>query len=137
MFAVSALAGDLNWKTDLESAKAEAAKAGKPVLAFFTGSDWCGWCKRLDSEVLSKEPFQKFASEKFVLFMADFPAKKEIPADVKERNARLSEQYEVEGFPTLLVLDKDGKVMGRTGYRPGGPEKYIEHLKAIISGKAE
>lgn len=133
----TALADKANWGSDFEAAKAQAVKDDKPILAFFTGSDWCGWCIKLDSEVLSKSEFVKFANEKFVLFVADFPRGKKQSDKIKEANKKLAEQYGVRGFPTILLLDKEGEVIAQTGYQPGGPAKYVKHLKELLAKKAE
>lgn len=121
----------LEWTSDFEAALKASAETGKPVLADFTGSDWCSWCMRLESEVFGTDAFKNFAKENFVLFVADFPNEKQIPAAVAEQNRKLAEKYAVQGFPTLLILDKTGKEIARTGYRRGGAEAYIEHLKSL------
>ena len=103
------------------------------ILADFSGSDWCGWCIKLDKEVFSKKPFQEYAKKNVVLFLADFPSRKELPAKVKEQNEKLAKQYGVRGFPTVLLLDATGKILGRTGYQRGGPEAYVEHVQKLIA----
>lgn len=120
------------WLTDFEQAKAEAAKKNLPILADFSGSDWCGWCIRLDREVFSQPEFKEFAQNNVVLFLADFPNSKTQTAEVKAQNQALSERYGIQGFPTVLLLDETGKVIGRTGYQKGGPKAYVEHLKSIL-----
>lgn len=125
-------AGKAEWLTDFEAAKREAAERNVPILADFSGSDWCGWCIKLDSEVFGKEEFTKYASKNLVLFVADFPAQKPQPEALKEQNKKLAAKYEVKGFPTVLVLDAKGEVMARTGYRRGGAEQYVEHLKEVL-----
>jgi thioredoxin-related protein len=124
-----------DWGTDFEAAKAQAKKSGLPILADFSGSDWCGWCIRLDKEVFSQEAFKKFAEENMVLFLADFPSRKKQPEDVAAQNRKLAETYKVSGFPTVLILDAEGKELARTGYKRGGAEAYVEHLKEFL--KAE
>jgi protein disulfide-isomerase len=121
------------WLTDFDSAKELAARKGLPILADFSGSDWCSWCIRLDKEVFSKEAFKSYAGKNFVLFLADYPTKKAQAEDIVKQNKALQSQYEVKGFPTVLVLDKEGKIVARTGYRQGGPEAYIEHLKELVN----
>jgi thioredoxin-related protein len=129
---VSAQAGGDGWLTDFEAAKKAAADRGVPILADFSGSDWCGWCIKLDKEVFSKEAFKTFAKDNVVLFLADFPARKEQPEALARQNKALASQYGVEGFPTVLLLDAEGKLKARTGYQRGGAEKYVEHLKELI-----
>jgi len=128
---VTAVAAD-GWSTDFEAAKTAAAKENKPILADFTGSDWCIWCKRLDSEVFSKEAFKTFARANLVLFVADFPSKKQLDKATADQNKGLAEKYGVKGFPTVLLLDAEGKVLAQTGYKPGGAEAYVEHLKGLV-----
>ena len=119
------------WGEDFEKAKAESAKRKVPILADFTGSDWCGWCIKLDKEVFSKPEFSKYAKDAFVLFKADFPNSIKQSEELKAQNAKLAKEYNVEGFPTILIIGADGKVVATTGYMAGGVEKYIENLKEL------
>ena len=115
-----------------DEALAEAGKSGKLVYACFSGSDWCGWCKRLDKEVFSKEKFLKGVKDDFVLLYVDSPSDKELLSErAKEANPKLVEKYGIQGFPTALILDAEGKIVAKTGYRRGGPAKYVKHLKAL------
>jgi len=125
------LAGESAWLDDFEAAKQAALKEGKIILANFSGSDWCGWCIKLDKEVLSKKEFADFAAEKLVLFNADFPDDRELPEKTTEQNKALAVKYNVKGFPTVLLLDAKGGEIARTGYRAGGAAAYIEHLKTL------
>jgi thioredoxin-related protein len=128
------LAGGDGWLTDLAAAQKLAAEKNRPILVDFSGSDWCGWCIKLDKEVFSQEAFKAYADENLVLLMLDFPRRKELPAEQRQQNNMLMRQYGVEGFPTVLLLDKDGKEIARTGYREGGPAAYVKHLKELIAG---
>ena len=117
---------------NFEAAKKEAAALKQPIFAFFTGSDWCGWCKKLNSEVLETKAFKKFAADNLILFEADFPHEKEQSSSVKKQNAALAEKYKVNGFPTVYLLDAEGKELGRTGYQEGGGEAYVKSLKEML-----
>lgn len=121
------------WETDFEKASRAASTAGKYLLLDFSGSDWCGWCIKLENEVFSKPEFKTYAEEKLSLALIDFPRRKSQAAAVKKQNAGLAEKYSVEGFPTIVLLAPDGKTVGRTGYQPGGAAKYVEHLKGMIA----
>lgn len=121
--------GDM-WTDNFEKAKAEAKKGNQLILADFTGSDWCGWCIKLDEEVFSKKEFKDYVKDKFVLLELDFPRQKKIPADIKAQNEKLAKEYGIRGFPTVLVLDADGKVVEQLGYMPGGPSAFIKALEA-------
>ncbi len=124
------------WMTDFEAAQAKAKAENKPLLVDFTGSDWCGWCIRLDKEVFSQQAFKAYAVENFVLVEIDFPRGKEQSDELKAQNQALAQKYSIRGFPTILVLDAEGEVIERTGYRPGGAEKYVEHLQEILAKAA-
>ena len=123
------------WSTDFEAAKKMAAEKKMPILADFSGSDWCGWCIKLDSEVFVKKEFKEFAKDNLVLFVADFPRKAKQDDKIKKQNNELLSKYSVEGFPTVLLMDAGGNVIARTGYQKGGAVAYVEHLKKIISGR--
>jgi thioredoxin-related protein len=131
LFVAGAQAGE-GWLTDFDKAKAQAKEQGRPILVDFSGSDWCGWCIKLDKEVFSQQEFKDFAKDNLVLLLLDFPRKKEMPAAEKAANEALSKTYKVRGFPTVLILDAEGQELGRTGYQPGGPKAYIEHLKGFL-----
>lgn len=122
-------------KNDLAAAQAKAKELKKDVLVDFSGSDWCGWCIKLDQEVFSKPEFLDAATKDFVLCVLDFPNKPEnkakIPEDLQKKNRELMGKYGVQGFPTVLVMTADGDIIGQTGYRDGGPAAYVEHLKEI------
>ncbi len=124
-------AAESTWLTDLPKAQEQAKKESKMVLMDFTGSDWCPWCIKFKKDVLDTAEFQAYAAKNVVLVEVDFPSKKkEQSADLKQANDALKAQYDVHGFPTLVVLDKDGKEIGRqVGYAEGGPKAFIEKLE--------
>ncbi len=133
--ALAAAAGE-SWLTDFAQAKKTAAETQRPVLVDFSGSDWCGWCIKLDQEVFSQAAFKAYAASNLVLLLADYPRKKEQPAELKKQNEGLAETYAIRGFPTILLLDAAGKELARTGYRAGGAEAYVEHLKQLLKAPA-
>ena len=85
------------WLTDFEAAKKQAAEQKKPILMFFTGSDWCGWCKKLHEDVLDKSEFQDFAKDGLVLVELDFPRAKEQSEALKKQNSELGKKFKVSG----------------------------------------
>ncbi len=119
------------WQTDYSAALEQAGKENKMVLLDFTGSDWCGWCIKLKKDTFSKPEFQKFAEGSLVLVELDFPRKKEQSAELKKQNQELAEKFGIEGFPTLVLLDPQGKEAARNvGYLPGGPEGFVKWVEA-------
>jgi thioredoxin-related protein len=121
------------WMTDFEKAKAKAKADNKYLLIDFSGSDWCGWCIKLDKEVFSTKAFQAYAKDNLVLMLADFPSDKSKQSEeVQKQNEQLKNEFPIPGFPTVYILSPEGKTLAKTGYRNGGPEAYVEHLKKLI-----
>ncbi len=122
--------GTLHWRTDFESAKGQAHSEKKLLLMLFTGSDWCPPCMMLQKEVFSKPEFAQYAAEHLVLLEVDFPRRKNLSNEQRAANAKVAQQYGIEGFPTVIVLDPKSNPLGKFGYVPGlGPEKVIEVLE--------
>jgi len=105
-------AEELQWLTDLPKAQAQAKKENKLVMLDFTGSDWCGWCIKLHKDVFSKPEFTKFAKDNLVLVEVDFPHGKQQSAALKKANQELQTKYKINGFPTMVVLNGEGKELG-------------------------
>lgn len=123
----------LGWTDDLDAAKKQAAEEGKLLFVNFSGSDWCGWCIRLDNEVFSKKEFLDGAKDKFVLVFIDSPRdKNRLSEKGKARNKKLVDEYGVRGFPTVMILDEAGKPIAQTGYVRGGAKKYLQHLDELL-----
>ncbi|MGN0835552.1 MAG: thioredoxin family protein [Candidatus Spyradosoma sp.] len=121
------------WLDDFEAAKKLAAAENKLLFVDFTGSDWCGWCIRLEKEVLSKKEFLDGVKDQFVLVFVDSPRDKKLlsPAAAKQ-NAELVERYGIRGFPTVLILTPEGDELAKTGYRRGGAGLYLAHLEVLL-----
>lgn len=125
--ALAAAGWDDNYEKAMEKAKAEK----KIVLLDFTGSDWCGWCIKLDKEVFSKKEFKDYAKENLVLMEVDFPQGKRQTRKLKEQNENLKRAHSIQGFPTIVVLSPEGKKIGQLGYTEGGPNAFIAKLEAL------
>jgi thioredoxin-related protein len=129
--------GAATWLTDSATAYHQARAENKSVLFNFTGSDWCGWCKRLQSEVFSRPEFDSFANDNLVLVEVDFPKSKQLtPAQIKANDA-LASAFNIRGYPTILLVDGYGKVIGRTGYQPGGAKMYVSELQRILGNRVK
>ena len=139
---VSAQAQELKWHTNVKEAIAIGNKEHKPLLLFFTGSDWCGWCIRLQKEVLLTPEFSKWAKENVVLVELDYPRRTPQAPEIKKQNEELQQAFAIQGFPTVHFangIEKDGKVnfegLGSTGYVPGGPAAWLAVANGIIKKK--
>jgi protein disulfide-isomerase len=121
------------WLVNADDALRQARAENKFVLLDFTGSDWCGWCKRLKAEVFSTSVFEDYAHRNLVCVHVDFPRQRALSVQQTERNQQLARLYNIRGFPTLVLLDSAGAEVGRTGYQPGGAESYIQHLDTLLA----
>lgn len=124
-------AGELDWMTDLPKAQAKAKAEKKMVMMDFTGSDWCGWCIKLDKEVFSTPEFAEYAKKNLVLVEVDFPRKKKQSAEQKKANDELQKKYKIQGYPTIIVLNGEGKQIGELGYMKGGPKAFTAELDKL------
>ena len=124
-----------DWLHDYNKAQEEAKANHKLLFLNFTGSDWCGWCIKFDKDVLSQPQFKNYAHDNLVLVELDFPRRKSQPTEEKKQNVQLAQQYEVLGFPTVVVLNSNGqKVWQFDGYFPGGAEAFIAQLQKLPKG---
>jgi protein disulfide-isomerase len=128
-------AAEGGWTTDFAKALQQAKAEKKLLLLNFTGSDWCGWCIKLNKEVFSQPEFKSYAATNLVLVEVDFPRKKPQPAALKKANRELANRYKIEGYPTLIVLTSEGRVAGELGYLPGGPKAFLGELDKLKAKK--
>lgn len=137
--AMTIQAQELTWHTDVNKATEIAKKSKKPLLLFFTGSDWCGWCIRLQKEVMKTPEFTAWAKENVILVELDFPRRTPQTPETKAQNLELQQFFEVRGYPTVWLVNatkKDGKVnfekLGSTGYVAGGPAAWLDGANKIL-----
>ena len=133
----------LTWYTDVSLASQAAATENKPMLLFFTGSDWCGWCIRLQNEVFHSDKFTQWSKENVVLVELDFPRRKQLPQELQNQNNTLQQIFQVQGFPTVHFvtpeIKTDGTVnfkpIGQSGYLAGGPDAWIANANSLLKQK--
>jgi len=131
---------NLNWETDMNVSISQSMSTGKPILLFFTGSDWCGWCIRLQKEVFKTAEFSKWANENVILMEVDFPRTKVLNEKLRQQNAQLQTSFGVRGYPTVFIVsptsDENGKVslntLHKTGYEQGGPTSWINNANVNL-----
>ncbi|QCX37265.1 thioredoxin family protein [Aureibaculum algae] len=122
------------WQSDLQEAKKIATVENQKIILVFQGSDWCAPCIKLDNEIWSSDEFKAYAKEHYVMLLADFPRKKKnkLSKSQQEKNNKLAEEYNKQGFfPFVAVLDKNGELLGSTGYKKVSVTEYIEMLNSI------
>jgi thioredoxin-related protein len=129
-------AGNLDWFTSYTEAKKKANEENKFIVVNFTGSDWCTWCKELDKKVFSTSEFKEWSEKNAVLLYLDFPQKIKLTEEQINQNQQIAYLYGITGFPTILIINKYGEVMARTGYMPNPKEwiKGVEDSLTIYNG---
>jgi protein disulfide-isomerase len=126
---------ETGWETDLKKAQEQAKSSNKLVFLDFTGSDWCGYCIRLDKDILSKPEFKQYANKNLVLVEIDFPRRKPQPPEVQQQNQKLAAEYQIQGFPTIIVLNGEGRKVWRyDGYFADGAAAFIAELEKARKG---
>jgi protein disulfide-isomerase len=140
--SISLFAQELSWETDMSKAVERAEKENKVIMLFFTGSDWCGWCIRLQNEVFKQADFKSWAQEKVVLVELDFPRNTPQSETIKNQNVTLSQMFEIKGYPTVWFVkpSKSGEKInlekiGSTGYVAGGPGAWLLGANQILGLK--
>jgi thioredoxin-related protein len=125
-------AAEEQWLTDLSKAQAKAKAESKMVLMDFTGSDWCPPCKALKKNVLSSPEFLNYAKKNLVLVEVDFPKSKPQTQELKKANQALQEKFNVEAYPTVIVLDRQGKQLSKkAGYGGEKPAEFVAKLEKL------
>jgi protein disulfide-isomerase len=104
---ISNPANNSGWLINYEDVYNQSIEQNKPIMANFTGSDWCGWCKKLKKAVFDTETFKKWAEQNVILFELDYPRRTPQDSDIKQQNANLQRTFGqlVRGFPTVLIFD--------------------------------
>lgn len=122
---------NVEWLTDVHAAQEKAKAENKLVLLDFTGSDWCSWCIKLKREVFDQPEFAEYAQRKLVMVEVDFPHRRTLPQPQQLANLHLQHTYGVHSYPTLILLNHEGKQIGRIGYVAGGPAAFIAKLDNV------
>jgi protein disulfide-isomerase len=138
---VNSQSNDLVWYNDLNKAVPISIKNDKPLLLFFTGSDWCGWCMRLKKEVFNYPEFKEWTDSNVVMVELDFPRRKKIDSIILNQNRELARIFGVSGYPTVWLVKpqilESSKVnflkLGKLGYVAGGPEKWISVAQKFLN----
>jgi len=123
----------VKWEMSFDKAVEKSKKENKPILIFFTGSDWCPPCKQIDRELFHTQKFEDFSERNLVLYKADFPRNRYlVSSDVKKVNSKLQYEYRISAFPTVVVINAAGEVLGK---KKGAymPEDYYVFLKVIVN----
>ena len=119
------------WTVGIDKVFAESERTGKPIMANFTGSDWCTWCHRLRASVFDTEEFKTWAAENVVLYEVDFPNRSAVPEKIKQENAHLQQQLQVRGFPTVWIIDAK-KMDGKFNLKALGSLSYDASATSFI-----
>jgi len=133
IFTAAATAAGKDWMTDIDSAVKVAKEKNKAVLVEFTGSDWCPPCIMMDKKVFSQSSFVSKASEDFILVKIDIPRSN---PELSEKNSKVLNKYKVQGVPTVILMDKEGKEFNRfTASQFPEVGKFLAHLDGQLEKK--
>lgn len=126
------------WTTDLDKALEQAKKEKKAVLVEFTGSDWCPPCMMMRKEVFSKKEFVEGAQKNFILVELDFPkGDEEGKKETLEKSKPYAEKYEIRAFPSVVLLDSDGKEFGRfIASEYPKTDAFLKHLEEALEKRS-
>jgi len=120
------------WQTNVQEAIEISKETGKPIFAFFTGKEWCSWCKKLENKILSKEAFITYAKENLILLELDFPrGRRDLPTE----QINLARKFRIQGYPTVILMDAETNLLGKTGFENMTPQQYVENVQKMISKK--
>lgn len=120
------------WSDDLDAALKLAREQKKFVLVLFTGSDWCGWCKKLKADTLMQSEFLDFSSKHLIKVYIDLP-REGLTDEQKMKNQQIMNSVcgDRAGFPTTVLMSKNGKTIGSiSGYL--AEKEYLTKIKKII-----
>jgi protein disulfide-isomerase len=123
-------ADTIKWQSNIDEALQKAKVNGKFVFVFFTGSDWCSWCKKLNSEVFDHQEFQNYAAKNMEMVLLDFPKSTPQSQEQSDYNKLMQQKYSIAGYPSVVILDKKGAITMQLGYREGGAAKYVEFIES-------
>lgn len=129
------------WLTNIDQAIAQSMETEKPIMLFFTGSDWCGWCKRLVKEVFDQKEFKDWAKDKIIPVELDFPRRTKLDENLVAQNRQLQRLFAVQGYPTIWLVrpqyQEENKVnfekLGKTGYVRGGVSNWIQSAEQYLN----
>lgn len=131
---VSVHGAGIKWYTNFDEAQKVAQKDNKPIFLLFTGHGWCPYCVKLEKEVLKKSEFADRVGSKYIFVDLDFPRNKPQSAAIAQQNDRLYKRYGIKGFPTVVVINPQGKKLAQTGYQPGwGVDGLLQRLNGSLS----
>ena len=141
-FFSNARAQELTWYNNLDKAIEISKQTSKPLMLFFTGSDWCGWCHRLQNEVFKLPEFVTWAKSSVVLVEVDFPRAFQLAPEIQNQNNHLQQDFQIQGYPTVWFVNatkKDGSItyerLGQTGYVAGGPPAWLQVANGFLKKK--
>ncbi|OQX29081.1 MAG: hypothetical protein B0D92_05660 [Spirochaeta sp. LUC14_002_19_P3] len=118
-----------SWTDNILDGIRRAEQENKMLMLNFAGSDWCGWCDKLDEEIFSTPQFMEWSENNLIKVYLDFPQKLQLPEYLKLQNEYTKQFFGVQGFPTIFILDAQLTPLLRTGYKETTPEEYIRHIQ--------
>lgn len=120
------------WLTQISEAKHQAKTNDQAIVMVFSGSDWCRPCMNMKQRVLDHKDFTSYAEEHVVLMEVDFPRRSgnQLSVAQQKHNKALAQKYGIRYFPTMVVVNAEGKEIDRIGYQASmSAADYVKYLK--------
>lgn len=117
------------WGESYAAAQALAREQKRPILIFFSGLDWTNLCRRMRTEIFLQEAFVRYAEKSLVLVHADFPKKTQQTSALRQQNRQLLRTFKIPYYPTVVLVDAEGRELGRSGYTHGGAKTFVRMLQ--------
>lgn len=114
------------WLEDFYIAQNISSEQQKPLFVLFTGSDWCQNCQILEENILRRSSFIDNVKERFVFVKVDFPLKKKLSQEIVSKNQKLKEQFQINGFPTVVICLPSGEKLFFAGRFPLEPKECAD-----------
>jgi thioredoxin-related protein len=131
-----AVSNQINWLKDFSEGIRQSQATGKPILILFTGTSWCPACIKLEREVLKKPELAHALSDQFIFVKAEFPRYSEEEIQ-RSPYKGLLDRYQINSFPTMVIVNSNGEKLTTLPYKPTGPTFYIQQLREFLNHYAQ
>lgn len=127
-FSTELQANQIHWMSNYNQALQASKDTSKPIFLLFTGTDWCVWCQKLEGEVLESQEFMQALGDRFIFVKLDYPRNNHQDPAIIQQNERLKGKYQIRGYPTMLIIDGNERIIASPSYVSGGGGRFAADL---------